>query len=309
MNESAQMNDLLIVGGGPAGMSAALVAGRCRLRTVVVNAETPRNRVTTASHGFLTRDGIHPLEMLRIAKEQLEKYPSVSYVNDYVRSVSRVDGAFEVELSAGEVLCGERVILATGFRDNLGALGLPGIEQVYGKSVYPCPFCDGFEHRDQRTAVFGAEGVEHYVPLIKNWTDNVVVFTNGRTLEPEVVAALRRNDVGIEEGKIASLASDDGQLRAIELEDGARVERECGFLFDDAGTPSNTFAEQLGVEQTVNAWGGAALDADEHGKTAVEGVYVVGDAKTGFSGLMAAASEGGRCVEVIVHERSHARWR
>ena len=145
-------------------MSAALIAGRARLETVVINAEAPRNAVTMASHGFLSRDGVHPSELLAVAKEQLRKYETVRYI---ARSAARVgaDGVgFAIGLSDGTTVSANRVVIASGYVDDLARLELPGIEEVYGKSVFPCPFCDGYEHRDERLAVFGREGLEHFVP-------------------------------------------------------------------------------------------------------------------------------------------------
>lgn len=302
------IHDLAIVGGGPAGMAAALVAGRCRLDTVIINEEKPRNRVTTASHGFLTRDGAHPLELLQVARNQLQKYTSVVYYADQVIAASKEYGGFCVQRAAGPEIHARRIIIATGNRDDLDSLGLPGIHEVYGKSVYPCPFCDGFEHSNERIAVFGAEGVEHHVPIIRMWSDDVHVFTNGRTLSVQAKQALAHNTVPVHEGRVRQILSQDGRLTEVQLEDGS-IERDAGFLWDKPGVPSNTLADDLGVPKNRNPWGIVAYQADEWGKTNVPGVYVVGDARTGFSRLMAAASEGGRCVEHIVHEISQQRWR
>lgn len=301
--------DLAIIGGGPAGMSAALIAGRCLLNAVIINAEAPRNRVTTASHGFLTRDGAHPTELLAIAKEQLKKYPSVEYRNTSASAVSSTPGGFVIELPLGERLTSRRVILATGFRDELSTLNLAGIEDVYGKSVYPCPFCDGFEHARRRVALFGGDGVQNYAALIRMWSADMRVFTNGRVLNADARASLDANGVRVHEEVVRRLLSKDGQLSGVELSDGSVIERDGGFLWDDAGVPATSFAENLGVATKPTAWGTLGFDADESGKTNIEGVYIVGDARTGFSGLMAAASEGGGCVEHIVHEISHERWR
>jgi thioredoxin reductase len=152
---STEAIDLTIVGGGPAGMSAALVAGRAMLRTVIVNAENPRNQVTTGSHGFLTRDGVHPREILAVGKEQLAKYETVEYVQGTVGAVrGHVDGGFTADLGDTKVLRTKRIVIATGYRDDLSELKLVGIEDVYGRSVYPCVFCDGFEQRNKRLALF-----------------------------------------------------------------------------------------------------------------------------------------------------------
>lgn len=289
-------------------MAAALVTGRCRLDAVIINEEKPRNRVSTASHGFLTRDGAHPLELLQVARTQLQKYPSVTYHADQVIAASKEDGGFLLQRAAGLDIRARRVIIATGNRDDLDGLGLPGIHDVYGKSVYPCPFCDGFEHSDARIAVFGAEGVEHHVPIIRIWSGDVHVFTNGRTLSSQAKQELDRHGVPVHEGRVHQLVSQDGRLIEVQLENES-IERDAGFLWDKAGVPSNTLADDLGVPRNMNPWGIVTYQADEFGRTSVPGVYVVGDLRAGFSRLMAAAAEGGRCVEHIVHEISMERWR
>ncbi len=303
--------DLAIIGGGPAGMSAALIAGRARLRTVVINAEEPRNGVTTASHGLFTRDGAHPLELLAAAKQDLGKYATVRYVRGRVESVAREQGRTVLRVD-GQSISAHRVIIATGFRDELERLELPGIVEAYGKSVFPCPFCDGFEHRDQRVAVLGGAAAEHMAPVVRIWSPDVVVFTNGRGpsegLSQEAEQTLRRRGVEVVRDRVVQLVSDGGILQAIELADGRRIERDVGFLGDDCSVPATNFPEALGVGKTTNDWGMEVYAASDTGKTEVPGVYVVGDAKSGFGGLVAAAHEGTACVEGIVHEIATERW-
>jgi len=311
--QAPNLNDVIIIGGGPAGMSAALVAGRARLTTVVLNEERPRNRVTRASHGFLTRDGAHPLELLAIAKEQLRKYETVRYINARAGAVTATASpsdvpSFEVELGDGTKVAARRIVIASGHRDDLAALEIPDLGAVYGTSVFPCPFCDGFEHGDQALALFGGEGVEHFAALLKVWSEDIVVFTNGRPLPDAARAVLERNGVGLREQPIQRLLHTAGVLQAVELEGGEQVARQGGFLFDDAGKPANHFAEQLGVAQTTSMWGAPALKADEAGKTDVPGVYVIGDSRIGFAGVVGAAAEGSHCASQIVHEIAVERW-
>lgn len=289
-------------------MGAALISGRVGLSTLVVNAEEPRNNVTTASHGFLTRDGAHPSELLEVAKSQLEKYKTVRYVQGRVREVRSVEDGFELGLEGGETATAERVVVATGYRDELRKLNLPGIERVYGKSVYPCPFCDGFEHRGERMAVFGGEGIEHFASMVRMWSEDLAVFTNGEKLSTEESARITDRGVQFYDSKVTALISEAGVLRAVELEGGHRVERDCGFLGGDFSEPATRFAEGLGVEETTNDWGMKVYVADSAGKTNVDGVYVVGDAKSGFGGLLAAAREGAAALEAIAHEIAATRW-
>ena len=289
-------------------MSAALIAGRARLETVVINAEAPRNAVTMASHGFLSRDGVHPSELLAVAKEQLRKYETVRYI---ARSAARVgaDGVgFAIGLSDGTTVSANRVVIASGYVDDLARLELPGIEEVYGKSVFPCPFCDGYEHRDERLAVFGREGLEHFVPVVRIWSNDLIVFTNGTALEDETTDALEQRGVRVYAEPVTRLVSESGALRAVELESGTSIERNTGFIADDFSFPATSFALDLGIATTTNEWGMVVPDVDATGKSKVPGVYVVGDARTGFSGLVAAAAEGATCAEAIVHELASQRW-
>lgn len=300
--------DLVVVGGGPAGMSAALTAGRARLKTAIINSESPRNAVTTASHGFLTRDGAHPSELLATAKEQLAKYKTVSYLNDTVTDIVKSEAGFALDLSGGTRLMANRLVLATGHVDDLDQLGLVGIKEVYGKSIYPCVFCDGFEHQNERLGLFGREGTLHYAPMARLWTDDLIVFTNGAELSADDRDALKRNNVGVHTAPIRRLESKNGRLLEVELETGERIERDAGFISDDYSRPATTFAESLGVTSSLNDWGMTALDADEFGQSTVAGLYVIGDARTGFSGLIAAAAEGAACGETIVHDIATQRW-
>jgi thioredoxin reductase len=300
--------ELVIIGGGPAGMSAALVAGRSLVNTAIINAESPRNAVTSASHGFFTRDGAHPIELMETAKTQLAGYDAVQYINDTVTSTRRIPAGFEVVLSGGSVLSTRRLVIATGYTDDLNLLGLAGIEAVYGKSVYPCVFCDGFEHRNERLALFGGEMAIHYAPMIRLWSKDLVVFANGAPIEPEALNELRSHDVPVFLEPIRSLEAHHGRLIAVELESGERIERDAGFISDEYSHPTTTFAQSLGVTSSPTDWGTTALDISEAGATNVAGLYVVGDAKTGFSGIGAAAAQGAECVETIVHEIATQRW-
>ena len=312
MSENIKKNlDLVIIGGGPAGMSAALVAGRTLLNTVVINAERPRNKVTTASHGFLTRDGVHPLELLKIAKQQLEKYDTVTYIKGSVTDAEKFEKGFRVTLDDGCTLTTDNIIFATGYKEDVTKNNLPGIEKVYGKSVYPCPFCDGWEHRVQKLALFDdTEFAFEFAKLIANWSNDLIVFTNGKqAISEDRKQLLKRGDITVIEEPIAELISDEnGVLQSVLLENGEKIGREAGFIFNTYEEPATRLPEKLGINKKLNDWGMELLNADEAGRTNVEGVYIVGDAKTGFGGIIAAANSGAVCVETMVHDRVAAHW-
>lgn len=151
VNTDAANADAVIIGGGPAGLNAALMLGRARKRTIVIDAGRPRNAVTREAHGFLTRDGIAPFELRRIAIEQLGAYPSVSHLEDTVVSVTGEDGAFLLETASGLKISSRKLLFAAGMKDR--RLDIPGLSEVYGKSAFVCPYCDGWELRDQPLAV------------------------------------------------------------------------------------------------------------------------------------------------------------
>src|SRR5687768_7612451 len=145
--------DVLIVGGGPAGLSAALVLGRCRRRVLVCDAGRPRNAASHGLHGFLTRDGIKPSEFLEIARQQLRPYDTVELKQTEVTSARRLANGFELTLANGESVSARKLLLATGVVDELPALD--GLPDFYGRSVFHCPYCDGWEVRDQPLAIYG----------------------------------------------------------------------------------------------------------------------------------------------------------
>ncbi|MBV1857874.1 MAG: FAD-dependent oxidoreductase [Nannocystaceae bacterium] len=304
---------LAIIGGGPAGMAAALVAGRASITTVVINAESPRNAVTAAAHGLLTRDGEHPLELLAIAKKQLGKYGSVEYRVGRVSTVDQTPPGFVLHDSDGLGWRAERVIIATGYRDELTRLGLPGIEDVYGRSAYPCPFCDGFEHRGERVAAFvrglDAPIIEHYVAMVQQLcSPQVTAFVNPGDLDAATRRRLEANGAMVVEVSVSKVVSDGrGQLTGVALADGRVIARDVAFIAETFSVPATPFATQLGVPTIRNPVGWTVLDVGEQGQTPVDNLYVVGDARSQFGGLTAAAAQGAACASRLMRDVAMAQ--
>lgn len=305
--------DVIVIGGGPGGMSAALTLGRARLATLVLNEETPRNAVSHASHGFYTRDGAAPSELLAVAKAQMSKYPTVEYRVTRATDVQSAEGGFEVTGSDGSVWCAPRVIVATGYTDDLASLGIPGLLEVYGRSVFPCPFCDGFELADRRLAVFvsgmDAEMVGHYLSMIRVLSSSdTTVFTNGQTLDDSARAALESRGIPLVEAAVEQLVSEDGVLREVRTRDGQVFERDAGFLGGNYTRPSSDVLSKLGVPSMKHPIGIEIFEADEGGATSVGGLYTVGDARTGFGAIAGAVGQGARCAQGIVGQVAQERW-
>lgn len=170
--------DVVVVGGGPAGLSVALLLGRCRRHVVVCDAGRPRNAAAGALHGYLTRDGVPPCELLRLGREELHPY-GVELRQVLVTDVVKGPDGFDVHLETGERLAARTVLFATGVHDDVP--DIPGLDECYGVSVHHCPYCDGWEARDRTIAVIGqGAGGTGLALSLKTWSDRVVLCTNGR---------------------------------------------------------------------------------------------------------------------------------
>ncbi|NMH68089.1 NAD(P)/FAD-dependent oxidoreductase [Bacillus sp. RO3] len=286
MTES--MLDCIVIGGGAAGLSAALVLGRSRRSTLIIDENQPRNRVTRASHGFLSRDGIKPEEFKELSLEQLWKYPTIRYEQDRVVDVVKINSIFQVTTNEKKRYRSKKVIFATGMKDVLPPM--KGLKEVYGSSVFPCPYCDGWERRDKKVALFGNDDwLMPYLKMIYHWSKDLIVFTNGKAqLTESEREDLIGHGVQLVESPIVELQSTDGQLERVVVETGESFERSDGFLLDTGQTHASDIPFSLGVE--LNEMGGYKVD--DKSETDIKGLYIIGDAKNGFSGLIMAASEG-----------------
>ncbi|HYI14449.1 MAG TPA: NAD(P)/FAD-dependent oxidoreductase, partial [Thermomicrobiales bacterium] len=186
------MFDTVIVGGGTAGLSAALVLGRARRRVLLVSDGPPRNAPADGAHGFFTRDGTPPYELLRIGREQLEPYATVELREIAATGMDRNNDEFTVTLATGEQVTTRTIVLATGVEDELPAI--PGFAELWGRGIYHCPYCHGWEVRDQPLGVYASgEILMHLAPLIRNWSPDVTILTDGPDgLSESQLATLQR---------------------------------------------------------------------------------------------------------------------
>lgn len=301
--------EVLIIGGGPAGMSAALVLGRSRVKTLILNAENPRNMVTTHSHGFLTQDGKHPAEIHSTAQHQLAKYSTVDYRKEKAIGLTIENDIFQIKTEASQFIS-KRVIIATGHKDNIEEIGIEGLSEVYGRSVYPCPFCDGFEMADKKLAIFGdASMAPMFSKTISHWSKDVIVFTNGdKVLDKELTASLKKNGIKLIENKVKNLISNKGQLLGVVLNDGSVIERDGGFLPDTRSTESTNFAKKLKVPTEAGDFGMEMYKVDENHETGIGRLYIIGDALTGWSGVAKSVAEGSIVGASITHQIIAENW-
>lgn len=287
------MYDVIIVGGGPAGLSAALVLGRCRRTVLVCDSGQPRNRHARGIHGYLTRDNISPFEFLSLGREQAAAY-GVDFREVEVTDAVRHEGGFRVELASGGPLDCRMLLIATGVEDELPPL--EGARELYGKSLWHCPYCDGWEARDMPLAVFGPGKKGFGLALaLRTWTDDVVLCTHGpSTLDDDLRHRLERNGIGLREEPIARLEGHDGELQRIVFESGEALERE-GMFFETGQRQRCPLAARLGCE--FNDEG--AVVTDTHSGTAIPGLFVCGDASEDVQFVVVAAAEGAKAAVKI----------
>jgi thioredoxin reductase len=288
--------DAIIVGGGPAGLSAALVLGRCGRRVLVCDSGRYRNQCSHAMHGYLTRDGLPPGELLRIAREELVPY-GVEYRKTVVTEARKQDSGFHVVLDSGEELVARKLLLATGVMDRLPEI--TGLAEFYGKSIHHCPYCDGWEWRDQPVAVYGAgkHGYELALSLL-TWTCDIVLVTGGPAgLDDGQMRDLEAFEIPVREEPIARLEGRDGRLEQIVFESGEVLLRRA--LFFSTGQEQHCeLAETLGC--AFNEKG--TVDTAEKERTNVPGLFVAGDASRDVQFVIVAAAEGAKAAVAINEE-------
>lgn len=287
--------DVVIVGAGPAGLSAALMLGRCRRSVLVCDTGRPRNAASQALHGYLTRDGIHPREFLTIAAGELDQYDTVELRHVAVTAAQCLaDRRFSVTLETGEIVRARKLLLATGVADNLPSI--EGFAELYGRSVFHCPYCDGWEVRDAPLAIYGrgARGLGLSLELTA-WSQDLVLCTDGPSeIDDEGRERLRRNGISVREDRLARLDGQDGMLSELVFQNGARLPRRALF-FTTGQFQQSDLAHRLGCE--VNEKG--TVRTGKYETTHLEGLYVAGDASRAVQWVVVAAAEGAEAAFAI----------
>ncbi|WP_022886527.1 NAD(P)/FAD-dependent oxidoreductase [Glaciibacter superstes] len=298
--------DVVIIGAGPAGLAAGLALVRARRRVLLVDSNRPRNAATLHAHGFITRDGISPLDLRRIGREEIESYPGGEFHSGLARSVSHVaeasgtGGRFTV---ATRGLRGERarevraraVLVATGLTETLPAL--PSIRAWYGTNLHSCIDCDGYEKSDAALALIGESAdLAERALLLSQWSDDLIVFTNGvGEVSDRDEAALLARGIRVDRRRIADVVGDHGAMTGVQLEGGDVVPRTAGFV-RPRWTPAIDFLDVPGLE--TDAEGLVTVDAG--GRTSVPGLYAAGDATPpGPQQLLVAAGSGASAAAVM----------
>ncbi|WP_075026002.1 NAD(P)/FAD-dependent oxidoreductase [Streptomyces mirabilis] len=291
--------EAVVVGGGAAGLSAALVLGRARRRTLVVDAGEPRNAPAAHLQGYLTRDGMPPAEFLAAGREEIARY-GVELVRDRAVDVSRQDnGEFLVTLAAGRPVHARRLILATGLADELPAV--TGVAERFGRDVLHCPYCHGWEVRDTSFGVLAATPMSvHQALMVSQWSKDVTLFLHTVT-EAELTAddtrRLAAAGVVVVPGEVAGLVVEGDLLTGVRLTDGTVHDRSTLFVAPRA-VPRNDLFERLGAELRETPFGTYPV-VDETGLTTVPGVWAAGNAVGFAEQVVNAASAGYRAAATL----------
>ncbi len=296
------MYDVLVVGGGPAGLNAALVSGRQRRRVLLVDSGRPRNAPAAEMHMFLSRDGFSPAELRKLGREELSAYSGVELLEDAVTSLVPADGGFEATLSGGVTHRARKVVLATGQVDLVD--GVEGLAERFGRGVFHCPFCHGWETRGKTLAVLGRELPQVMLALYvrDRFSDDVVVCTDGHPVPEQVAGKLAAAGIEVRESPLSRIEGEEDALRLV-FADGETLERQA--VYHRAPTRQHSaLAEQLGCTLLPDG----CVRVDEFQRTSVAGVYAAGDTARmealpdAVTFVIAGAADGARAAVWIDQE-------
>ncbi|MFD8810704.1 NAD(P)/FAD-dependent oxidoreductase [Streptomyces sp. NPDC059627] len=297
MTDTTGAYEVVVVGGGAAGLSAALVLGRARRRTLVVDAGEPRNAPSAHLQGFLSRDGMPPAEFLAVGREEIARY-GVELVRDRAVGATRDDG-FTVSLASGRTVRARHLVVATGLKDELPPV--PGVAERFGRDVIHCPYCHGWEVRDQAFGVLATTPMSvHQALMVTQWSRDVTLFLHQveeTELTDDDLRRLAAAGVRVVPGEVAGLRIEADRLTGVRLADGSVHEREAQI---DAPrpVPQNELLIGLGAEMQETPFGTYPV-IDERGLTTVPGLWAAGNASGFAEQVVNAVSRGYRAGAAI----------
>ncbi|WP_458690546.1 NAD(P)/FAD-dependent oxidoreductase [Nocardia tengchongensis] len=287
--------DVVVIGAGAAGLSAATVLARARRSVVVVDAGEPRNASAQHVHGFLSRDGVEPARLLADGRSEMLGYGG-QLLDDRVTSIERCENGFVVH-ARNSAFSTRAVLVATGLRDEL--VPIPGLREQWGIDVLHCPYCHGYEVRDTPIAVLGGDNrpfTLHQAALIRQWSPDVIFFPNGIELSEQDRRTLTARGIHIDEEPVTHIVVDAGHVRGVALRDGRLVPRQTIFV-GPTFVPRDELLRQLGCTVGDADW----VTVDPTGLTSVTGVWAAGNVVDSPAQLIGAAAAGSKAAIAINH--------
>ncbi|MEO8062384.1 MAG: NAD(P)/FAD-dependent oxidoreductase [Pseudomonadota bacterium] len=284
--------DVVIAGAGPAGSSAALILARARRRVLLCDTGTPRSWASHRMYSYLSRDGIPPARFRQLSRAQLARYPDVVYKQVEVLDAKRMrDGRFAVSLADRRIVASRKLLIATGLFDNLPPI--KGIDELFGRSVFQCPYCDGWETRDQRIAVYGRgnRGLE-MARAMTAWASDIALCTDGRArYDGATLRQIDRNGIRLIEKRVDHLDGSRGKLRAVVFADGETIARDA-LYFDAPSRSQSQLARKVGCQFTQ----AGGILCGRYEATSVPGVFAAGNIIRDVQLSIVAAAEGARAA-------------
>jgi thioredoxin reductase len=284
--------DVVVAGAGPAGMSAALILARARRRVLICDTGTPRSWASHRMYAYLSRDGIAPSAFRALCRTQIKRYPGVRFRTvEVLNAVRRNTGGFTVILAKGQKVLSRKVLIATGLFDLVPRIS--GIDELFGRSVFQCPYCDGWEMRGKRIAVYG-RGRRGYemARAMTAWTDDIVLCTDGRARYDRASRQdLARNGIQLVERRVKLLDGLRGRLRAVVFENGESIERDALF-FDTPSRSQSQLARRIGCQFSPDG----GIVCGQYEATSVPGVFAAGNIIRDVQLSIVAAAEGARAA-------------
>lgn len=279
--------EVIIVGGSYAGLSAAMALGRSLRKVLIIDSGQPCNQQTPHSHNFITQDGVPPVEITEIAKEQVLKYTTIDFVNDFAVRAKKNKKGFSITTQSGDVVTAEKLIIATGVKDIIPKID--GFAECWGISMIHCPYCHGYEVQNKKTGIMAnGERAFHLATLVNNLTDNLTILTTGRVdFTSDQMAKLELHQIAIIETEISAIEHQDGHLQKVILSNGEKIAFDAmytGFPF----TQHSDIPVSLGCELTEHGH----IKVNEFQQTTIEGIYACGDNSTMMRSVAGAVANG-----------------